>query len=109
MPSSHSVRAKCRILYRPVFRRHGDFTRGPRIVTDQTKTEMKAILAEITSGEFAKEWIAEAKAGYPRFEELRAQDRSLRIEEVGSKLRAMMPWLRRGGGGAPGTGGGPGA
>ena len=83
---------------------YGDFTRGPRIVTDETRVEMKRILAEITSGAFAKEWIAEAKAGYPRFTKLREQDRALRIEEVGSRLRAMMPWLR-----PAGTGGDSGA
>src|SRR5713226_2830275 len=73
---------------------YGDFTRGPRIVTDETRAEMKRILGEITSGAFAKEWIAEAKAGYPRFTKLREEDRALRIEEVGARLRAMMPWLR---------------
>jgi ketol-acid reductoisomerase len=85
---------------------YGDFTRGPRIVTDETRAEMKRILEEITSGAFAKEWIAEAKAGYPRFTQLREEDRKLRVEEVGSRLRAMMPWLRKP---DTGTGGGSGA
>jgi ketol-acid reductoisomerase len=89
---------------------YGDFTRGPRIVTDETRAEMKRILGEITSGAFAEEWIAEAKAGYPRFTQLREQDRKLQLEEVGARLRGMMPWLKSG---APvaddGTGGGSGA
>ena len=64
---------------------------------------MKRILGEITSGAFAEEWIAEAKAGYPRFKQLREEDQALQIEQVGGNLRAMMPWLRRdtGVGGAP--------
>jgi ketol-acid reductoisomerase len=89
---------------------YGDFTRGPRIVTDETRAEMKRILGEITSGAFAEEWIAEAKAGYPKFTELREQDRKLQIEEVGARLRAMMPWLKSGAPtGDDGTGGGSGA
>jgi len=83
---------------------YGDFTRGPRIITDETRAEMKRILGEITSGAFAKEWIAEAKAGYPRFTRLREEDKALQIERVGGDLRAMMPWLRKqqdGVGGAP--------
>src|SRR6478752_931631 len=89
---------------------YGDMTRGTRVVTDDTKAEMKRILGEITSGAFAEEWIAEAKAGYPRFTELREQDRKLQIEEVGARLRAMMPWLKSGAPtGDDGTGGGSGA
>jgi ketol-acid reductoisomerase len=65
-------------------------------VTDETRAEMRRILGEITSGAFAEEWIAEAKAGYPRFTELREQDRKLQIEEVGARLRAMMPWTEEG-------------
>ena len=74
---------------------YGDFTRGPRIITDETKAEMRRILDDIKSGAFAEEWIAEAKAGYPRFRRLREEDRRLQIEEVGGRLRAMMPWLKQ--------------
>lgn len=73
---------------------YGDLTRGPRIVTEQTKAEMKKILGEIQSGAFAKEWMEEANSGGKRFPELRAKAASHQIEEVGSKLRAMMPWIK---------------
>src|SRR5919109_48718 len=75
---------------------YGDMTRGPRIVTDQTRAEMKKILAEIQSGEFAKEWIAENQNGRPNFSELRQKSREHPIEEVGTKLRSMMPWIGAG-------------
>jgi ketol-acid reductoisomerase len=58
---------------------------------------MKELLDEIRSGAFATEWISEAKAGYPRFEAERARDRALTIEDVGGRLRAMMPWLKTAG------------
>src|ERR1043165_6894473 len=72
---------------------YGDITRGPRVVTDQTKAEMKKILSDIQSGKFADEWIGECKAGQPKFKELRKQAADHPIEQVGAKLRAMMPWL----------------
>ncbi len=75
---------------------YGDVTRGPRIITDRTKTEMRKILKEITSGKFAKEWIAESESGRVRFNELRAAGAKHPIEEVGSELRAMMPWISAG-------------
>jgi ketol-acid reductoisomerase len=75
---------------------YGDVTRGPRIVNEQTKAEMKRILEEIRSGEFAKEWVAENEAGRPNFERLRAADREHPIERVGSELRGMMPWISAG-------------
>lgn len=71
----------------------GDLTRGPRIVNEQTKAEMKKILNEIQSGEFAKEWMDENASGGKRFPELRRKGREHQIEEVGNKLRSMMPWI----------------
>ena len=71
----------------------GDYTRGPRIVTEQTKQEMKKILQEIQSGQFAKEWILENKANQPTFQAMRRRDREHQIEKVGKELRAMMPWI----------------
>ena len=76
--------------------KYGDVTRGPRIVTDETRAEMKRILAEIQSGRFAKEWILENKAGRPVFTALLRQGETHPIEEVGGRLRAMMPWLKQG-------------
>jgi ketol-acid reductoisomerase len=72
---------------------YGDYTRGPRIVNEQTKAEMKKILKEIQSGEFAREWIAENETGGKRFPEMRAKAAKHPIEEVGNKLRGMMPWI----------------
>jgi ketol-acid reductoisomerase len=75
---------------------YGDITRGPRIVNKKTKREMKKILGEIQSGEFAREWMLECKANKPVFNALTKQGERHPIEEVGSKLRAMMPWLKKG-------------
>lgn len=75
--------------------RYGDLTRGSRIVTEETKKEMKKILGEIQSGQFAKEWILENKAKRPVFNALAKQGEAHPIEEVGGKLRAMMPWLKK--------------
>ena len=72
---------------------YGDYTRGPRIVNEQTKAEMKKILKEIQSGEFAREWMAENETGSKRFPEMRAKAAQHPIEEVGARLRAMMPWI----------------
>jgi ketol-acid reductoisomerase len=72
---------------------YGDYTRGPRVVDDRTREEMRRILDDIQSGQFAKEWIAEAEAGFPEFERLRQSARTSRLEEVGRGLRQMMPWL----------------
>ena len=74
----------------------GDLTRGPRIITSETKKEMKKILGEIQSGEFAREWILECKANKPVFNALTRKGEEHQIEDVGSKLRAMMPWLKKG-------------
>ncbi len=71
----------------------GDLTRGPRIVNEQTKAEMKKILSEIQSGEFAREWMEENAHGGKRFPELRTRGRQHQIEQVGEKLRSMMSWI----------------
>ena len=75
---------------------YGDVTRGPRIITDETRAEMKRILDEIQTGKFAEEWIAENDNGRPNFERLRAADRDHPVEKVGTELRAMMPWISAG-------------
>jgi len=72
---------------------YGDLTRGPRIVNSETKKEMKKILEEIQSGQFAREWVAEYKAGSPNFNALYEKDKNHLIETTGEKLRAMMPWI----------------
>ncbi|MCJ7730649.1 MAG: ketol-acid reductoisomerase [Sedimentisphaerales bacterium] len=72
---------------------YGDLTRGPRIITEQTRAEMKRILSEITSGAFAKEWIDEYKGGLKRFNELYKKDYDSQLEQVGRKLRKMMKWI----------------
>lgn len=73
---------------------YGDYTRGPRIVNEQTKAEMKKILKEVQSGQFAREWMAENESGGKRFPELRARAAKHPIEEVGARLREMMPWIK---------------
>jgi ketol-acid reductoisomerase len=72
---------------------YGDYTRGPRIITDQTKAEMKKILKEIQSGEFAKEWINEAKSGSKNFKAMKERDKTHPVEVVGKKLRKLMSWI----------------
>ena len=72
---------------------YGDYTRGPRIVTEETKREMKKILSEIQTGQFAKEWILENRANQPTFQAMRRRDREHLIEKVGKDLRSMMPWI----------------
>jgi ketol-acid reductoisomerase len=71
----------------------GDYTRGPRIITDQTKAEMKKILKEIQTGKFAREWILENKAGAPAFKASRRLERQHQIEKVGQQLRSLMKWI----------------
>lgn len=71
----------------------GDYTRGPRIVTDQTRQEMKKILSEIQSGQFAREWILENKANRPVYNAFKKMDREHPLEQVGKKLRRMMKWI----------------
>ena len=72
---------------------YGDYTRGPRVVDDRTREELRRILGEIQSGAFAKEWIGEAEAGFPNFLRMRQEARTSRLETVGRELRRMMPWL----------------
>jgi len=74
---------------------YGDYTRGPRIVNQATRAEMKKILAEIQSGEFAREWIAENRSGRKNFLAMREAARHQPVEEVGRELRAMMPFLKK--------------
>jgi len=71
----------------------GDYTRGPRIVTEQTKAEMKKILHEIQTGQFAREWILENKANQPTFQAIKRRERTHQIEETGKQLRRMMKWI----------------
>src|ERR1022692_556949 len=73
---------------------NGDYTGGPRIVTDATKREMKQMLIEIQNGTYAKAWIAENEAGRPNFTKLREADRNHQIEQVGVRLRQLMPFLK---------------
>jgi ketol-acid reductoisomerase len=75
---------------------YGDLTRGPRIITDQTKAEMKKILGEIKDGSFAKEFVGEVQSGGKRFDELRAAGKAHQVEQVGAELRSMMPWISAG-------------
>lgn len=73
---------------------YGDLTRGPRVVTDETKAEMRKILDEIQSGQFAKEFILENQAGAATLKAMRRRGREHQIEEVGGKLRSMMSWIQ---------------
>jgi ketol-acid reductoisomerase len=75
---------------------YGDYTRGPRVVTDATRAEMRRILEAIQDGSFAREWLAENRDGRPNFERMRLADRHHEIERVGAELRAMMPWSEEG-------------
>jgi ketol-acid reductoisomerase len=75
---------------------YGDYTRGPRVITDETRAEMRRILDAVQDGSFAREWLAENRAGRERFERLREADRNHEIERVGAELRAMMPWSEEG-------------
>jgi ketol-acid reductoisomerase len=76
---------------------YGDYTRGPRVVTEATKQEMKRILGEIQDGTFAKEWVAEDDAGRPQYTKYREEAAAHPIEEVGSRLRGLMSWIRQDG------------
>jgi ketol-acid reductoisomerase len=72
---------------------HGDYTGGPRVITDETRREMERMLAEIQNGTYARKWIAENEAGRPWFTAQRAKEQSQQLEEVGARLRALMPFL----------------
>jgi len=75
---------------------YGDLTRGPRIVNDAVKAEMRQILSEVQSGQFAEEWVAESRAGRTNFHALEQAGHDHPIEKVGKELRAMMPWISQG-------------
>jgi ketol-acid reductoisomerase len=72
---------------------YGDYTRGKRVVTDETRAAMKQILGEIQSGEFAREWIAENNAGQEHFKAMREEGAGSQIESTGRDLRKMMDWI----------------
>ncbi len=74
---------------------YGDYSRGKRVITEETRETMREILAEVQSGEFAREWILENQAGRPVFNAQRRIEHEHPIEEVGARLRAMMPWLKK--------------
>jgi ketol-acid reductoisomerase len=75
---------------------YGDYTRGPRIITDQTRAEMRKILSEVQSGQFAREWLAEHRSGGQNFARMRRAEAEHPVEQVGAELRAMMPWSEEG-------------
>ncbi|MFE1810975.1 ketol-acid reductoisomerase, partial [Streptomyces sp. NPDC059533] len=71
----------------------GDYITGPRVITDATKAEMKKVLEEIQSGKFAEEWMAEYKAGLPKYNEYKKADSEHLLETTGKKLRKLMSWV----------------
>jgi ketol-acid reductoisomerase len=73
---------------------YGDYTRGPRVVDDHVRAEMKRILEEIQSGDFAREWIAENRAGQENFQRMRSEQASSEVETVGKELRSHMDWIK---------------
>ncbi len=74
---------------------YGDYSRGPRVIDEHVRAEMKRILGEIQSGRFAREWVLENNAGQPSFKAMRRRNAEHDIEKVGEKLRAMMPWIKQ--------------
>lgn len=74
---------------------YGDYVSGPRVINDESKKAMRAILKEIQNGTFAKDFILEGQSGYPRMNAQRANSRASRIEQTGERLRAMMPWIAK--------------
>jgi ketol-acid reductoisomerase len=74
---------------------YGDLTRGPKIITEKTRRVMAKILKDVKSGKFAREWIRENERGRPLFNELLKKGDEHKIEQVGSQLRQMMPWMRK--------------
>jgi ketol-acid reductoisomerase len=73
---------------------YGDYTRGKRVITEETRAAMRAILAEIQSGDFAREWIAENRAGQESFKRMRAEQANTQVETVGAELRSHMDWIK---------------
>jgi ketol-acid reductoisomerase len=72
---------------------YGDYTRGKRVITDETRASMKQILKEIQDGDFAREWIAENRAGQENFQRMRAEQASSEVETTGKELRSHMDWI----------------
>jgi ketol-acid reductoisomerase len=73
---------------------YGDLTRGPKVIGPEVRAAMQQVLADIQSGEFAREWIAENRAGQENFQRMREEQKGHQVEKVGSELRAMMPWIQ---------------
>ncbi len=74
---------------------YGDYTRGPRVITAQTKKAMQKILKEIQDGKFAKQWIKEAEAGFPNYKQFQVEEAKHDIEVTGARLRSLMPWVKK--------------
>ncbi|HHX86878.1 MAG TPA: ketol-acid reductoisomerase, partial [Firmicutes bacterium] len=74
---------------------YGDLTRGPQVIDEQVRENMADILADVQSGEFAREWIVENKVGRPVFNRLRELEKEHSIERVGRELRSMIPWIKK--------------
>jgi ketol-acid reductoisomerase len=74
---------------------YGEYVSGPRVVTQETKQEMKRILADIQSGKFTRDWMLENRVNQTSFKAMRAKCASHPIEEIGAKLRSMMPWIKQ--------------
>jgi ketol-acid reductoisomerase len=72
---------------------YGDYTRGKRVISEPTRQAMKDVLGEIQSGEFAREWIAENRAGQENFKRMREEQQNTQIEKQGRELRSMMDWI----------------
>ncbi len=75
---------------------YGDYKTGPRIITDETKAEMRRVLSDIQEGRFARDWVLENKAGQVSFKAMRRRSAEHPVEQVGERLRAMMPWIAKG-------------
>jgi len=73
---------------------HGDYTGGPRLITAETRKEMKKLLEEIRNGTYARKWIAENEAGRPEFNAIRKREQDQLLETLGAKLRSMMPFIQ---------------
>ena len=84
-----------RYSVKPDTAEYGDYTRGPRIINEQTRAEMKKILTEIQKGEFARDWLAENRAGRQKFLGMREAGKDSSIEKVGAELRSMMTFLKK--------------
>jgi ketol-acid reductoisomerase len=74
---------------------YGDYSRGPRVISEDVRTEMRKVLAEIRDGSFAREWITEWREGAEKFRSMRKKDHDHQIEQVGAELRSMMGWLEK--------------